>query len=345
MRLAQLLKNNLSNLKAHYPLTPDMLQALNAIIDCRSPEADLSRYQCKHCQHQQDYPLSCGHRHCPQCQQNTANAWLIRQQAKLLPVQYFMITFTLPYQLRAAIWREQKTGYQAMFQIAAKLLKDFAARDKGLEATPGFTMVLHTHNRQFDYHPHLHVIITGGGFNAKRQCWVNKRGKYLFNETALAKVWRARILDWFNRQQWPVPAGIGDIWVVNCIRVGYGLPALKYLARYLYRGVLSEQNILGERQGHIEYQYRDSKTRQMKTRTVKTECFLYRVLIHVLPKGFHRCRDYGFACPNQKALLKRIQLLLHVHISAAPPEQAKTLCPCPCCRQPMNFIGIVRRRS
>ena len=232
-----------------------------------------------------------------------------------------------------------------MFQIAAQLLKDFTVRDKGLEAVPGFTIVLHTHNRRLDYHPHLHVIMAGGGFNAKRRCWVKKRGRYLFNETALAKVWRARILDWFNRQHWPVPAGIAKTWVVNCIRVGYGLPALKYLARYLYRGVVSEQNILSDHQGNIVHHYKDSKTGQIKTRTATPEQFLYRVLVHVLPKGFHRCRDYGFACPNQKGLLKRIQLLLQVHPDEVPPEQAKTLCPCPCCHQPMSFIGIVRRRS
>jgi len=122
MRVAHLLQNHLCGLKTHHTLTPDMVRAAQAIIGCRAPGNHVSRYQCRRCQHLQDYPLSCGHRHCPQCQQNTANARLRKQQAKLLPVNYFMLTFTLPYQLRAAIWHKQKNrlpGYVPNRRAAA----------------------------------------------------------------------------------------------------------------------------------------------------------------------------------------------------------------------------------
>ena len=190
-----------------------------------------------------------------------------------------------------------------MFQIAAQLLKDFTVRDKGLEAVPGFTIVLHTHNRRLDYHPHLHVIMAGGGFNAKRRCWVKKRGRYLFNETALAKVWRARILDWFNRQHWPVPAGIAKTWVVNCIRVGYGLPALKYLARYLYRGVVSEQNIFSDHQGNIEHCYKDSKTGKMKHAPPHPSSFFTGCLCMSCPKASTAAGITALPAPTKRDCL------------------------------------------
>ncbi len=344
MRLAPILKKSWDALsQAHY-LNSDMCQASKAITSCRSEQSDASLYYCGQCYHQQAYPLSCGHRHCPQCQHNATKDWLSRQQQKLLPVNYFMLTFTLPYQMRKTIWQHQRQSYQAMFRIAAQLIKDFAYRDKQLNVVPGFTIVLHTHNRRLDFHPHLHVIVTGGGYCPKRQCWVKKKGKYLFNQTALAKVWRARILDWFNQQNWPVANNIPSTWVVNCKRVGHGLPALKYLARYLYRGVISEKAIVQSDAKTTTFEYKDSKTGKKSQRTLATTEFLYNVLQHVLPKGFHRCRDYGFLNGNQKVLLRRIQLLLGVRLTPMKEKPDPAPCLCPHCNHPMIFVDIFRRR-
>lgn len=346
MSLAQILERYRQSLTARYPVTPEIAQAISAITQCRTEELGSSRYHCPDCDQAQCYPLSCGHRHCPRCQQSCNADWLEKQQQKLLPVHYYLITFTLPYQLRRTLWAHQKAGYQGMFSIAAQLLKDFAARTQGLAASPGFTVVLHTHDRKLNYHPHLHVLLPGGGYDAAKQCWVKKRGKYLFNQTALANVWRARILAWFNQQQWSIPTGIPATWVVNCKKVGYGLPALKYLARYLYRGVFNEDNILSECEGKVTYQYKDSQTRQMTSRAMDSTSFLWQVMQHVLPKGFHRCRDYGLLRGNNKVLLRRIQLMLNATtvVIEGTAQKKPTVCLCPHCQHPMQLVGVFRRR-
>ena len=147
--------------------------------------------------HDDRLPLSCGHRHYPQCQQRTTSDWLIRQQSKLLPVHYFMVTLTLPFELRLLAHRQPKALYQSMFSVAASVLKDFARRKNGGEI--GFTTVLHTHSRQCDLHPHLHIIVASGSYSKMRNQWHKGNSNYLYNAFALAKVWRAKMLDAINQ--------------------------------------------------------------------------------------------------------------------------------------------------
>jgi hypothetical protein len=130
-------------------LSHDMRQAIRAMLMCKIAQQRQSLWQCSHCHHHDSTPLSCGHRHCPQCQQNTTSQWLARQKEKRLPVEYFMVTFTLPFELRGLARRLPKALFQLMFLITSSLLKDFATR-QGLGAI-GFTSVLHTHSRQRDY--------------------------------------------------------------------------------------------------------------------------------------------------------------------------------------------------
>jgi hypothetical protein len=239
MKLADLLQRHLSAFDQAYGdrCSAAMRQAIHAILRCRTEASGHSRWQCTHCPHQQNYPLSCGHRSCPQCQHQTTSQWLARQQAKLLPVDYFMVTLTLPFELRTLAWHHQALVYPAMFRVAASLLKDFAATSPRLGTDIGFTAVLHTHSRALDYHPHLHVVVPGGGYDPRRRQWRKNRGRYLFNGAALAKVWRARLLAALRHDAGlSLPSALPTKWVVDCRRVGRGLPALQYLSRYLYRG-------------------------------------------------------------------------------------------------------------
>tara|TARA_R110002050_G_scaffold267369_2_gene409053 strand:+ start:1180 stop:1632 length:453 start_codon:yes stop_codon:yes gene_type:complete len=133
------------------------------------------------------------HRHCPQCIQNTTSQWLTRQKAKRLPVDYFMVTFTLPFELRVLAKQQPKALYQLIFCVTSSILKDFAAR-QGL-GNIGFTSVLHTHSRRCELHPHLHIMVPNGGYDPARKQWRKGKAGYLFNEFALAKVWRARVFE------------------------------------------------------------------------------------------------------------------------------------------------------
>jgi hypothetical protein len=343
MELASIINQYYDAFIARYGDTvlPGQLKAIHAIGRCRTPDSGELYVQCPSCHHVEWRPLSCGNRSCPKCQNHEASRWINRQQGKLLPVAYFMATFTLPYELRSLVWRHQKAAYSIFFICVASTLKDFGLNPKHLGAEIGMTMVLHTHNRRLDFHPHLHVVIPGGGVDKRRRQWKKKKGKYLFNQVAMAKLFRARFLSALFEDGLPVPESVPEDWVVDCAHVGKGLTALKYLSRYLYRGVISEKNIVSNQNGRVTFKYIESSTGKTCHRTLKGEDFLHLILQHVLPKGFRRVRDYGFLHSNAKKLLFLVQLILHVGI----PEIIKRSRPvfkCPCCNSPMVISGFRR---
>ena len=320
-------------------LLPGHLKALNAIRRCRTPDSGELYVRCPDCDHAQWQPLSCGHRSCPKCQNHVASQWIDRQQAKLLPVLYFMVTFTLPYELRSLAWHHQKVMYSIFFICVASTLKDFGLNPKNLGAQIGMTMVLHTHSRKLDHHPHMHVVVPGGGVDKRRRQWKKKKGKYLFNKKALAKVFRARFLAALNEAGLPIPKRVPKEWIVDCSRVGKGITALKYLSRYLYRGVISEKNIVSNHNGQVTFKYIESETGKTRYRTLKGEDFLRLILQHVLPKGFRRVRDYGFLHSNAKKLLSLMQLILHVVIEVIK-QRPRPVFKCSRCQSPMIIMGF-----
>ena len=322
-------------------LLPRHYQAIQAILRCRTAAAGQIKLHCSNCEQAVFQPQSCGHRSCSLCQNHETSLWLDRQYAKLLPVEYFMVTFTLPYELRILAWRNQTVVYNILFDCAASTLKDFGLNPDNLGADIGMTAILHTHSRRLDYHPHCHVIVPGGGINKLRKQWHKVKGKYLFNEFALAKVFRARCLEAFNKADLAIPYGVPKEWVVDCQHVGHGKPALKYLSRYLYRGVISEKNIVSCQDGNVTFKYTESKTGKTRYRTLKGEEFCWLVLQHVLPKGFRRVRDYGFLHGNAKKWLNLVQLVLHVIIERLAPRP-RPVFKCPHCQSPMHIIGFFR---
>ena len=341
MELASLIHQYHDDLHSKYgsQLLPGHLAAIGAIMRCRTPEAGELFVQCSDCGHTEWRPRSCGHRSCPQCQNHEASVWLDRQQAKLLPVEYFMATFTIPYELRFTAWDHQTLVYKLLFACVSSTLKDFGLNPKNLGADIGMTAILHIHNRRLDYHPHVHVVVPGGGVDKARKQWKKKKTKYLFNAFALAKVFRARFLEALNKAKLPIPNSLPSKWVVHCTHVGKGLPALKYLSRYLYRGVISENNIVSNQDGKVTFKYVESRTGKTCFRTLKGEDFLWLVLQHVLPKGFRRVRDYGFLHGNAKKLLVLVQLVLQVLIEACTPRP-RPVFKCPKCNALMKIVAF-----
>jgi len=343
MQLASILDQYHDALQAKYgsQLLPGHLRAIDAIRRCRTPEAGELFVQCLDCGHSTWRPRSCGHRSCPQCQNHEASLWLDRQQVKLLPVEYFMATFTLPYEIRFLAWDNQTLVYNLLFACVSSTLKDFGLNPKNLGANIGMTAILHTHNRRLDYHPHIHVVVPGGGVDEARKQWKKKKDKYLFNEFALAKVFRARFLDALNKAGLSAPNSLPYKWVVDCTHVGKGLSALKYLSRYLYRGVIIENDIVSSQDGNVTFKYVESSTGKTRYRTIKGEDFLWLVFQHVLPKGFRRVRDYGFLHGNAKKLLSLVQMVLQVLIEACAPRP-RPVFKCPKCQAPMQIMAFTR---
>ena len=319
-------------------LSPDQIRAFNAIVECRTNKSGEVAVSCPRCLHMELKPLSCGNRNCPKCQNHNTSQWISRQINKRLPVRYFMVTFTLPLQFRTLARRCQKPIYSLFFLCVAGVLKDFGLNPKHLGAEIGMTMVLHTHSRCLNYHPHIHVIVPGGGIIRSRKQWKKKKGKYLFKQQNLAQVFRARFLTELNKCGLPIPKA-PEKWVVDCRPVGKGVSAIKYLSKYLYKGVISQKNIIANRNSKVTFRYVDSKTESIKYRTLLGEDFIYLILQHVLPKGFRRVRDYGFLHANAKKLLSLVQLVLHVVIREGP-FRSRPAFTCPRCKSPMVAIGF-----
>jgi len=343
MELASLIHQYLPTFKAKYGdcLLPGHLRAIRAMQRCRTPNAGQIQLQCSDCAETHSHPRSCGHRSCPKCQNHETGLWLDRQRTKLLPVEYFMVTFTLPRELRSQAWHHQTVMYNLLFAVASSTLKDFGLNPKRLGGAIGMTAVLHTHSRRLGYHPHVHVIVPGGGVDRAKRQWKKTKGKYLFNEFALANVFRARFLTALKAAGLSIPAQLPAQWVTDCKPLGKGQPALEYLSRYLYRGVISEKNIVANRDGKVTFRYVESKTGKTQYHTLKGEDFLWLVLRHVLPRGFRRVRDYGFLHGNAKKLLSLVQLVLRVVIEARTPRP-RPVFKCPRCQSPMQILGFVR---
>lgn len=317
---------------------PEQLRALRDIQQCRTPQSGELYARCPDCQHGEWRPLSCGNRHCPTCLNHQTSSWLDKQQAKLMPVPYFLATFTLPYELRYLAYGHQKTVYSLMFKCVAEVLRSFAANPKHLGAEIGMTMILHTHARDLSFHPHIHVLIPGGGIDKRFGKWRKVKNDYLFNGFALAKTFRGKFLDMLKSTGLSLPQNLPEKWVAHCECVGNGLPALKYLARYLYRGVISEKNIVASHNGNVTFKYRDSTTDELRYSTVKAEDFLNILVKHVLPRGFRRVRDYGFLHANARKIRTLIQLILHVFTPIVPKQRQRPKYSCPKCKAAMLVI-------
>jgi len=327
IHLAEVIKTFLPDLLAHYAhrLLPSHYAALAAILRCRTAESCKVKVHCHDCHSEDSFALSCGHRFCPQCQNDAVEQWLMRQRAKLLPVDYYLVTFTVPAQLRPLAYVNQRAVYDLLIKTAWQTLAQFGLNDKQLRGRLGATVVLHTHSRALDYHPHVHIVIPAGAIDTTYHLWRTKPGKFLFPEKALAKVFRAKWFEVMKERGWKVRATLPEDWVVDTEYVGNGEKALVYLARYLYRGVIAEKNILRCEHGEVSFRHIDnSGVTQM--RTLDGAKFLWLLLQHVLPKGFRRTRDYGFLHGNCKRSIQMLHLLLRVCV----PEPTQK--PLPCCR-------------
>jgi len=316
-------------------------RALRQILSCHTPDCGEIHSYCSDCQRDNVHYCSCGHRFCPSCQHLANRDWLDRQPQKLLPVDYYLITFTVPRQLRPLIWHHQKWAYKTLFECAVATLHSFFERDKRLSGNAGLTPVLHTHARNLDFHPNIHIIVPAGSLNKRNGLWRQKISKYLFKADNLAKVFRGKFIQAMYQAKYHLPFNTPQEWNTDCEHVGKGSGALTYLARYLYRGVINENNILRCHEGKVTLRYKNSATGQYQTITESAVQFLWRVIQHVLPKGFRRARDYGFLHGNAKRTLQRIQLMLKVKLAPPAPRHKAAMC-CPDCGTKLRLIWLKR---
>lgn len=333
-------------------MLPSHLRAMQDIEQCRTAALGGQLYYCQQCQQQRYSYHSCKNRHCPKCQNEQANLWLAEQQNLLLPVPYFMITFTLPEELHAVARSNQKLCYNLLFRASSQALLKLAQDPRFVGAQIGMVGVLHTWTRQLLYHPHLHYIVTGGGLS-KDGCWVSSRPDFLVPVKALSPLFRAKFRDQLKQsalgkqvaaQAWKKK------WVVHCEPVGSGQQAFQYLAPYIFRVALSNNRILSLDHEAVTFAYKESATDQLQRCTVTAQEFIRRFLQHVLPPRFIKVRYYGLLSPAQRSLLLKARQLLSATTSKlkradVKPTQPRALLSCPQCRGPLTLLGLLAPRG
>jgi len=334
-------------------LSPQQLAAMHAIEACRTEALGGQVYRCPDCHTTRYAYHSCRNRHCPTCQHDAAQDWLARQQELLLPVPYFLVTFTLPGALRAVAYQHQALVYDLLFRAAATALQQLAQDPRFVGGQLGLVGVLQTWTRDLRYHPHIHYLVPAGGLAADGRSWKTARADFLVHVTPLAILFRAKLRAALRQTElWgSIPAAVWQQdWVVDCRPVGSGRTALKYLAPYVFRVALSNNRILAMADGQVTFRYQDGESRQTRTCTLPAETFIERFLAHILPKGFVKVRYYGLFRVGARQHLARLraQLVLQqrkvelLPAAEEPAAPASRLGPvCPSCGQEMRVERVL----
>ena len=333
-------------------LLPSHRRAMQDIEQCRTAVLGGQLYFCKQCQQQRYSYHSCKNRHCPKCGNEQATTWLQAQQHLLLPTHHFLVTFTLPAQLHSLARRNQRTIYNLLFRAASQALLQLAQDPRFCGGLIGMVGVLHTWTRALLYHPHVHFIVTGGGWSQDRR-WLATRKDFLVPVKALSPIFRAKFREQLSHsdlfQQVPARVWQQD-WVVHSQPIGSGQAAFKYLAPYIFRVAISNQRLIKLKDGHVTFKYKDSASKQIRFATVRAEEFIRRFLQHVLPARFVKVRYYGLLSPAYRQLLALARQLLSATAAKPKPEALKTTAPsallsCPHCGGPLILLALLAPRG
>jgi hypothetical protein len=336
-------------------LLPSHRRAMQDIEQCRTAARGGQLYHCAQCDEQRYSYHSCKNRHCPKCQNEQANDWLQEQTDLLLPTPHFLVTFTLPQELRPLARSNQKTIYNLLFRASSQALLQLAQDPRLVGARLGLLGVLHTWTRQLLFHPHVHYIATGGGLTDDGR-WRSARPDFLVPVKALSRIFRAKFRDQLRKTALFTqvePYLWRKDWVVHSAPVGSGAQAFQYLAPYIFRVAISNNRLRKLEQGKVTFSYKESATDQLQSCTVTAEEFIRRFLQHVLPPRFIKVRYYGLLSPAQRPLLQQARQLLTVitsKLNSAPPAPLKTSAQpppltCPQCRGPLTLVGPLAPRG
>jgi len=324
-------------------------RALRDIAACRTPFFGGHVYRCDHCQQKVFSYHSCRNRSCPKCHQNQTQRWLEQQRGRLLPCSYFLLTFTLPAQLRPLARSHPKKIYGLLMKAAADALQTLVRDPRYVGARIGALAVLHTWTRAMLFHPHVHMLVTAGGLSPDASSWMNsKNPRFLVPVRALSVIFRAKFCAALNQAgllRWAPSSLWRQKWVVHSQHAGRGDRVLQYLARYLFRIAIANSRIESIEDGLVRFRYTDNRTHQTRHLTLSSIEFIHRFVQHVLPRGTTKVRYYGLFSPSSKSQLERARLLLtpdpdspSVSPPPAPDSENKPSQPirCPLCR-----VGIL----
>jgi hypothetical protein len=324
------------------------LKVMAAIEHCRTAALGGHVAACERCDHLQIAYNSCRNRHCPKCQGAAARTWLAEREAELLPVPYYHVVFTLPPAIADIAYQNKAVIYDLLFRAAAETLLTIAADPKHLGARIGITAVLHTWGSAMTHHPHLHIIVPGGGLSPDGLRWIACRPGFFLPVRVLAKLFRRRMLEQLAVAHaegllvfFGAHASLADgraftaflaplkktKWFVYSKRPFAGPQAvLAYLSRYTHRVAIANSRLIALDDAGVTFRWKDYRAdgrARSKTMTLETHEFIRRFLIHVLPPGFHRIRHYGlFANGQRRDAIARARQLLDVATSEAAETES-----------------------
>ena len=309
-------------------LLPSQRRAMADIVACRTAALGGSLYACEQCGTLDYRYHSCRNRHCPKCQQDRAQSWFTRLRARLLPCDHYLLTFTIPQELRALARSHQRQVYNLLLKEAAASVQKLAADPAWVGGTVGILAVLHTWSRTLTYHPHVHLLVTAGGLASDRNAWIKPaHARFLVPGYALSEIFRAKLRAALqhaalNREIDPViwtrP------WTVHVQQIGRGEHAALYLSRYIYRVALGNDRIERFASGQVTFRYTHARTRAICRMTLPVNEFIDRFLLHTLPRGFPKVRAYGLLSPGKRADLERARHILEQHARANAPVRSAT---------------------
>jgi Putative transposase/Transposase zinc-binding domain len=353
------------------------LQVMSAIVSCRTAALGGHVARCEDCAHSQIAYNSCRNRHCPKCQGAAAKDWLAAREADLLPAPYFHLVFTLPAAIADIAYQNKGVIYDALFKASSETLLTIAADPKHRGARIGITAVLHTWGSAMTHHPHIHMIVPGGGISIDGSSWVRCRSGFLLPVRVLSTLFRRLMLEklaaahaagqlrFFGEHAHLVDAGAfaallaplqATRWFVYAKRPFAGPQAvLAYLARYTHRVAIANSRLIAANENGVTFTWKDYRFEgrdRYRTMTLAPHEFIRRFLLHVLPKGFHRIRHYGLlASAARQANITRARALLAAPApetvrdettrAAAAPNDHRP--PCPCCGGRMIIVETFER--
>lgn len=276
---------------------------------------------------------SCRNRHCPKCQEDRAQAWLESLRARMLPCDHYLLTFTLPHQLRAVARSHPSIVYAALLREAAASVQMLAHDRTWVGATLGILAVLHTWSRTLEYHPHAHLLVTAGGLSSDGTAWVKPaHARFLGPGYILSRSFRGKLRAALARAGLDHridPAVWRQRWTVHVQQIGTGEHALLYLSRYVYRVALTNHRIERFDQDYVTFRYTHARSGQTRSVRLPVQTFLARFLQHVLPRGFAKIRSYGLLSSSRQPDLERARHLLEFHAARSTSSTSTRACPDP----------------
>ena len=358
--LQNVLRQGMTQYRERHRMSIDQHQAVNAIMACRSDALGCEEWICAHDGHIEHQAHCCRHRSCPRCQGDYTQAWLSKTQARLLPCDHYHVVFTLPHELNE-VWRHNRAwSADHLYRASAETLRELLKDERYLGAEVGLVASLHTWGRTASFHPHVHVLVTGGGlsgeawrplqkpfllpvgvvkakFRGKWLSWLN--AAYAHGDLELPAHWRDR--DW-RRALRQVARKSWNVRIQGPYRHGSGV--VMYLSRYIHGGPIKDHRLVAADHRTVRFRYRDYHDGKEKLMTLKTDQFIRRVLWHVPVKGQHNVRYYGLYVPGARSRRDSVRCQLDVAPGETAEQPEKRMHACPHCGSKMAHYRSTRRK-